>query len=410
MGPTRFADSRTALTQQLESLDAEIARTQARIAELQKSEQADPAEISSLQVDLRELQTNYTEFFQSLGALRLEEARNVDTIYAIEQALPPSVPIRPRPLQYALLAGIVGAMLAVGTALLVEYLDDVLKNPDQVKETLDLATLGAIPTSGDTANMSEIVVLQPGQSSTTEAFRVLRTNLQFASVGQPLRSLLITSPAPSEGKSWTAANLGAVLAQAGQRVILIDADLHRPRQHHIFKLPNNLGLTSALLADEHDTEKMLQDAPTPGLRVLTSGPLPPNAAELLGSARMTSLLAALAEVSDLVIVDSPPATALADTAILATQTDGVLLVLDATKTRREVAERALEGLSSVRARVIGAVLNRMPTRGGSYYYYYYHYSHYENSDNGRDGRDSRGGKLRRLTSRAPKQRTPGRPG
>ena len=406
---SRYAESKVALTQQLDSLEEEITRTQARIDELRGPQEDDSAESDRLQADLRALQANYTIFFQSLGDLRLEEASSIDALYAIEEALPPAAPIRPRPMQNAFLAGIIGAMLAVGAVVLVEYLDDVLKNPDMVKTALDLATLGAIPASVTAADASEIVVLQPGQSSGTEAFRVLRTNLQFASVGQPLLTLLITSPAPSEGKSWTAANLGAVLAQSGQRVVLIDADLHRPRQHRIFKLPNNVGLTTALLAVGDEAEKMLQDGDVPGLRVLTSGPLPPNAAELLGSARMSSLLASLAEVSDVVIIDSPPATALADTAILATKTDGVLMVLDATKTRREVAERALEGLRRVQARVIGVVLNRMPTRGSGYYYYYYHYSHYDNSDNGRDGRDARRGKLRRMTSRAAKQKTPARP-
>jgi non-specific protein-tyrosine kinase len=246
-----------------------------------------------------------------------------------------------------------------------------------------------------TADSSELIMLQPGQSQAIEAFRVLRTNLQFASVGRPLHSLVNTSPAPREGKSWTAANLAVVLAQAGQRVTLVDADLHRPRQHRVFRLPNNVGLTTALLAAENDQNLPLQDGPLPGLRVLTSGPLPPNAAELLGSTRMGALRNLLCEISDIVIIDSPPVTALSDTAILASQSDGVLLILDATRTRRELAERALEGLRRVQAHVIGAVLNRMPARGGGYYYYYYHYTHYEDSDNGRNGHENRGGRLRR---------------
>ena len=394
----RFADSKAALTEQLGLLSDEITRTQARISELESARSADSTEIDRQQAGLRVLQSNYTTLFQSLGDIRLVEARNTDSVFTIEPALPPTSPIFPRPLRNAALAAIVGAVLAAAAAFLVEYLDDVLKNPDDVKEALGVATLGAVPSGTIPADSSELIMLQPGQSQAIEAFRVLRTNLQFASVGRPLHSLVITSPAPSEGKSWTAANLAVVLAQAGQRVTLIDADLHRPRQHRVFKLPNNVGLTTALLAAATDQNLPLQDGPLPGLRVLTSGPLPPNAAELLGSTRMVALMSALGEISDIVIIDSPPVTALADTAILASQSDGVLLILDATKTRRELAERAMEGLRRVQAHVVGAVLNRMPARGGGYYYYYYHYTHYEDSDNGRNGHDKREGGLRRRLS------------
>jgi capsular exopolysaccharide synthesis family protein len=216
---------------------------------------------------------------------------------------------------------------------------------------------------------------------------VLRTNLQFAAVDRPLRTLLITSPAPTEGKSLTAANLAVAQAQAGRRVILVDTDLHRPRLHRLFKLRNNAGVTTALLAEHPALDDLLQEASVPGLRVLTSGPLPPNPAELLGSARMKELLVELTAVADTVVLDSPPATAFSDAAILSTQSDGVLLVLDSGHTRREIARRSLEALGRVNARVVGVLLNRMPTRGAGYYYYYYyyHYGHYYTSGDGRDG-------------------------
>jgi len=201
---------------------------------------------------------------------------------------------------------------------------------------------------------------------------VLRTNLQFASVDRPLRTVLVTSTAPSEGKTLTAANLAAVFAQAGRRVIVVDADLHRPRQHRVFRLPNNTGLTNALLSEGSALEVLLQETPVPGLQVLTSGPLPPNPAELLGSARMRELLAQLTSLADIVVIDSPPTMAVSDTAILASEVDGVLLVLDAGKTRREMALHALTGLRQVQARVIGVVLNRMPSRSPGSYYYYSH--------------------------------------
>ncbi len=181
------------------------------------------------------------------------------------------------------------------------------------------------------------------QSLATEAYRVLRTNLQFAAVDRRMRTLTVTSPAPSEGKSITAANLAAALALADKRVVLLDADLRRPRQHRIFGLRNNIGLTTALVDEHPALDEILQQTTVQGLRVLTSGPLPPNPAELLGSTRMRELLAQLLAQADIVVIDTPPVTAVSDAAIISSQADGVLLVLDAGHTRREVARRAVLG-------------------------------------------------------------------
>jgi capsular exopolysaccharide synthesis family protein len=226
---------------------------------------------------------------------------------------------------------------------------------------------------------------------------VLRTNLQFAAVEHALTTLMVTSPGPSEGKSMTASNLAVTLAQSGRRVILLDSDLHRPRVHRVFGLRNNAGVTTALIEEgNRNLDDLLQDTSTPLLQVLTSGPIPPNPSELLGSTRMRQLLADLLNRSDIVVLDSPPVTALADAAILSAQVDGVLLVLDAGKTRREMARRALEALRRVQGRVIGAVLNRMPTSGSGYYYYYqYNYAQYYTAGDGenrpsRDGGNGRG--------------------
>jgi capsular exopolysaccharide synthesis family protein len=250
---------------------------------------------------------------------------------------------------------------------------------------------------------NELAVLTNSQSPVAEAYRVLRTNLQFAAVGHELRTLLVTSPAPNEGKSMTIGNLGAALAQAGQKVIVVDSDLHRPRLHKVFGLRNNLGVTTALLQEHPNVDGLLQDTSISGLRVLTSGPLPPNPAELLGSARMRELRDVLTARADIVLFDSPPATALSDTAILSTQMDGVLLVVDAGATRREMARRAVEALLRVNAHIVGVLLNRMPTQSDSAYYYYYHYDDYYRVDDGQSsggkggaGRNGRG--LRRRGS------------
>jgi len=215
-----------------------------------------------------------------------------------------------------------------------------------------------------------------------ESYNVLRTNLQFATVGQRLRSLLITSSIPGEGKSLTAANLSIALAHSSQRVILVDGDLRRPRIHKLFHLGNAQGVTTALLQDHFDLDSLLLATEIPGLRVLTAGPVPPNPTQLLSSDRMRDFLTALQAVTDILIVDSPPATAFADAALLSTQVNGVLLVIDAGRTRRDIARKALDALKHVNAPILGVLLNRMPRSAADYYYYHYYYEE-------REGRSSR---------------------
>ena len=366
----------------------EITKKQADLANLFSARQiADTqTQIAGLQTKLSTLQANYAALLSNT------QQGAVNTISVIEPAQLPHSPIGPNKPATILLAAVIGFILAAGAAFLLEYLDDSLKNPDDVQKTLGLTTLGAIPVMEETATRGELAVVASSHSMASEAFRVLRTNLRFAGVDRPLQTILITSPAPSEGKSLTVANLGAALAQAGERVILVDADLHRPRLHRVFGLRNNRGITSALLEEHPNLDGLLQDTTVPGLQVLTSGPLPPNASELLGSAHMRELLSQLSRQADVLLLDSPPATALADAAVLATQTDGVLLVLDAGNTRREAARRAIEALGRVNARVVGAILNRLPTSGGGYYYYYYYHARYHSGDDHKPGGDAPTGK------------------
>ena len=381
---SRFAASKASLKVQMDDAEAKIASTQAEIASQEKGDPPDPTKLDRLRWELSDLQRSYTSVFNSYADLNLQEAKQLDTLLVTQPAQEPTSPVLPKTFQNTLMAVIVGAMLAAGVALLVEYLEDILKNPDDVRTQLGLTTLGAVPKMKEVAEKDDLVMLSTRHSAATEAYRVLRTNLQFAAVDRPLRSLLVTSAAPSEGKSLTAANLAVALAQAGQRVILVDADLHRPRQHRLFKIPNSVGITSALVSPAYDLNELLQGTEVPGLRVLTAGPHAPNPAELLGSERMKALLANLKDQAEIVVLDSPPTMAVADAAILATNADGVLLLLDASKTRRGLAKKAVESLQQVKGRIVGAVLNRMPTRGveAHYYYYYYHYNQHYGSQNG----------------------------
>jgi non-specific protein-tyrosine kinase len=214
---------------------------------------------------------------------------------------------------------------------------------------------------------SSLIALRDPCSPAAEAYRTLRTNIQFSSLDKPLHTLLVTSSAPDEGKSLTLANLAVTLAQAEQRVILVDCDLRRPGLHPLFGLSNAEGLTSVILS-QTEAPLPLQATSVPGLRLLASGPLPPRPADLLGSRRMELLIKRLQTEADIVLFDTPPVTAVTDAAILATRLDGVLLVFQAGKTRRERAREARRLLEKVKANIIGVVLNNARLESNYGYY------------------------------------------
>lgn len=203
-----------------------------------------------------------------------------------------------------------------------------------------------------------------------EAFRTLRTNIQFASIDKPLRTIMITSTGPSEGKSTTISNLAVVLAQQDKKVLLVDADLRKPTVHHTFQLPNRVGLTN-VLAGGGTIQSAVQKSTFGDLHVLTSGPVPPNPAELLGSKKMSQLVEEVVSEYDYVLFDAPPVVAVTDAQILSSLMDGVLLVVNSGKTHREMALKAKGLLENVQANVIGVVLNQKEVNGEGDYYYYY---------------------------------------
>lgn len=209
------------------------------------------------------------------------------------------------------------------------------------------------------------------RSPVSEAYRLLRTNLQFSGLNGKLRRILVTSPGPEEGKSTTLANLAVTLAQAGHRVLVVDADCRKPVQHKVFGVSNQRGLTN-LLVEGGDPAAVIQETPVPGLRLLPCGPIPPNPAELLGTARMREVLDRLSEVHDFVLIDSPPAVTVTDAALLGSMADGVVLVLRSGDTRDDMAREAKAILEKADARLLGAVLNDVRPTGDDYKYYYYY--------------------------------------
>ncbi len=212
------------------------------------------------------------------------------------------------------------------------------------------------------------------RSAASEAYRTLRTNIQFASLDRPHRILVVTSASSGEGKTTTTANFGIVCAQSGTRVCLIDADLRRPALHKLFGLTNAIGLTTALVEDQ-PISKVAQTTRVPNLSVLTSGPLPPNPAEMVGSRRMRELLEHGTADFDLLLCDTPPVVAVADAVSLAAQCDGVILVVRTGTVPHEVVKRAATQIESVKGRILGVLLNSVDLRRDGYYYDYYRYYH-----------------------------------
>ncbi|MBI2864824.1 MAG: CpsD/CapB family tyrosine-protein kinase [Chloroflexi bacterium] len=213
-----------------------------------------------------------------------------------------------------------------------------------------------------------LITFSNPRSPIAEAYRQLRTNIQFSSLDKPLSSLLVTSTSPEEGKSTTLANLAVVMAQTGSKIILADCDLRRPSIHSIFGLGNSAGLTSLVL-DSTSRQLPLQESGVDNLFVLPSGPLPPNPSELLGSRRMGEVIDLLKSEADLVLFDSPPVIAVTDAAILATRVDGVLLVVNAGRTKRELANKAKALLEKVNANILGVVLNNVKFDSSLHHYY-----------------------------------------
>jgi receptor protein-tyrosine kinase len=224
-------------------------------------------------------------------------------------------------------------------------------------------------------NLSErLVTITKSDGAASEAYRSLRTSLLYSLVDNPARVITFTSPGPREGKSTTCSNLGATLAHAGKNTLLMDCDFRKPVLHRVFELRNIKGVVD-VLAGEHPAEDVWHE-PVENLKVMTVGPIPPNPAELLGSERFAELLAHMRRLFDYVLVDAPPVMLVSDPAIVAAQTDGVLLVLDAQNTRKSTLRRSMRSLESVGATVLGTVMNNYKNPSGGYAYGGYTYGGY----------------------------------
>jgi capsular exopolysaccharide synthesis family protein len=341
-----------ALEREIETLIPEVER----LADRPSRTAAEDARLAELQSRLADLRATYA----ALIAASSPTASNQLTV--IEEAVPADRPLPTGRAQTVLFASFLGLLLAASVALLVEHLDDTIRSPDDSRRVSALANLGEVgrmASSGRPLSGPLATALAP-YSPLGEEFRALRTAIEFAA-GETCRSLLVASPLPGEGKTAVATNLAAAFARSGREVLLIDANLREPAAHEAFGLSNAQGLTDLLRTPSAQLAKLAQETDVPGLRLLTAGVSPPNPADLLDSSRMKDLIAEVHATGDLVIFDGSPVLGASETSVLASVVDATLLVIAAGRTPSASLGEAHEALGRARARVIGTVLNRVPS-------------------------------------------------
>lgn len=296
----------------------------------------------------------------------------------ITPATVPTAPSAPNTRMNLLLGAFFGIGIGIGIAMLRSTLDNRVRGEADVRLITDAPILGGI-SFDPSATRSPLLTQTPAQSPRAESYRQLRTNLQFANVTGQAKTVLVTSSVPGEGKSTTATNLAIALAQAGQTVCLVDADLRRPMVNEYLGLDRSIGLTTALVGSS-DVNDLLQPWGDDNLFVLTSGQIPPNPSELLGSQEMKHLILRLEHAFDTVVVDAPPLLPVTDAAVLSQHVGGVIVVIGSQKLKRQDLEKSLSALQMVGSNLLGLVLNRLPARGPDSYSYGYSYSSQEKKD------------------------------
>lgn len=398
------------LTQNLETRYLQAVQREQALRQSYEKQKNETLAQNEASVNYRIMQQEIDTNKQMLNNL-LEQERSAkvitdgapNNIHVTEYAAKPRGPVGPRRMQVVMLACVLSLVFGLALARYLEYLDDAIHSVEEVEKFVRLPTLAVIPAYGRSARRGllssvssgvtalqrrrdsgsdELLIYQDARSPLAEAYRQLRTSVLLSAAGGAPKSLLVTSSQPSEGKTTTVVNTATILAQAeNTRVVVIDADMRRPRLHNLFQLSNQEGLSNALSSRMSGEEmlRLVQEHAESGLFVLPSGPVPPNPAELLASQQMRELLAALEANFTHVIIDSPPIVSFTDGVLIASFTDGVLLVVEAGRTSRTLVRRSRQLLMEVGAKIFGVVLNNLDLKSADYYNYggYYHKHYYE---------------------------------
>jgi polysaccharide biosynthesis transport protein len=339
-------------------------------AQIQTLETSPPSATAST---VSALTSQVTILKEELAQLQVTGSETPGGIEIVSLASPPSSPISPRPVREGAIALILGLLLGAGAALVAEYFDDKIYTRAQAEKLSGgLPVLAVVPKIAAWAKggHGELITSTDPLSHVAESYRSLRTSLQFAGHDRPLKTILVTSPAGSEGKTSTVANLGVVLANAGERIVIVGCDLRRPRVGQFFHMTESPGFTSVLLGHDDLTTAVRPVNEVPGLALLTAGPIPPNPADLLGSDKAADILRHLAKDFDVVLIDGPPVLPVTDALLMSRYADAVVMVVAAGQTTGPQIERAAGLLRQADARTVGLVLNKAVRRGGAAEYGY----------------------------------------
>lgn len=368
-GETKSA--REILQQQLTAIEDSLEQDRAALQGLLDNSTQDNARMDALEMKIQSEEAVYLSLLRQYEEVRVTEASRESSAAIVAAASPPEAPSRPRVKLNLALGTLVGAVAGVALAILFEYMDPTLHSTDDLEAVAAASVLGVIPRFAVRGSSPHQILLSSnGHCPAGEAFRMLKGNLLSAASTRPLKTLLVTSAEEGVGKSTVVANLAVSMADAGLNVVVVDADSRRPSLHEMFGLPNDLGLSTVLL-DLDQLKATVRDSGIRGVRVLTSGPTPDNPAELTGLPAMQELVAELAKGSDVVLLDSPPILAVAETAALAPMVDGVLLVAAQDQTSKRGVQRALRHLGRIRADALGIVFNKATDIDAGYYHYYH---------------------------------------
>lgn len=377
-----IAEAADEVEQRLESAREEILVLGRRLQASGTSDQ--------MAAELQILTGTYTTLAEKLEQLRINERLEAGSGNVVQAAVANEAPVAPRPARNAILGILSGLVLGLAMAMLYEYLDNTIKSSEEAEKVFGAPVLGIVPLEKYEKGVKRqlVIVDQPGSSS-AEAYRVLRNSLDFINFEHELKTIVVTSAAPAEGKSTVCANLAMALSQAGKKVALVSCDFRRPTTEQFFEVNNMIGLSDVLLGTQ-SLKAALQRPVNDQLLVLTAGKMPPNPSELLGSERMNGVIQSLEEWADWVIIDTPPVLAVADPAAVAKWADGVLLVTKAGESVKDHAAKAADVLGTVGARIIGVIvwgLDESRGAAGYGYYaggYYYYQSYYGQADRDRE--------------------------
>jgi len=373
------------LYQQLVTAEANLFAAEARLQalskflpELRKRLESLPENQRRLGALLRKAQATeqvYTNLLLRLEEARIREVTRAGNLVIADLASIPTEPVSPRPLLTLALSLVLGMFLGVIAAFLLESLNETVTTTEEVQERLGIPVLANIPKTRPELTHQYILDLMASRRSAAEAVRSLRANLKFLSREKPLKVLLVTSTAPGEGKTFLSTALAIAWAQSGHKTVLVDFDLRRPQVHECVGLGNEKGLSN-LLVGTATLDDVLQKTPLKNLKVITSGPLPPNPAELLDSEQIAQILGELRKQADVIVLDTPPILTVSDTSLLVPYSDGVIAVVVPGQTLRPMLRQLKEQVALAQGHLIGAVFNKVTPAHGGYYRYYHYYSRY----------------------------------